>query len=147
MVWTTLGSQAGPRHRGQGDTEGKAKHSRLAGRGLNKYGNLPFRLVSGAASRVGLWAACQNLKSLEAPRGFSHLFRAGGLSKTLLSPGRLLQNGSHCRSTGHNVYSKDWGGMRTSHCPEAATSRIHLSVRLFSRISCQQPSMTCRIFI
>lgn len=42
MVWTTLGSQVGPIHRGQGDTEGKGQ-AFLTGRarGLNKYGNLP----------------------------------------------------------------------------------------------------------
>lgn len=42
---------------------------------------------------------------------FSHVFSSDGLNNTLLSQGRVLENGSSRGNSGRNVHSKDrgWG--------------------------------------
>ena len=78
-----------PIHRGQGETEEAADHSRLVGGRFNKQENLLMRLVLGGhkVSRSPHSPARILKVYIEAFTGLSHTYRPGDLSTTLLSQG------------------------------------------------------------
>lgn len=58
---------------------------------------------------------------IEALTGLSHVHHPDGLSNTLLSHARVLENGSYGGSSRQNTHSKDGGGVRSLSLPGASS--------------------------
>lgn len=102
-------------YRGQTETTKEAGHSRLVGGRFNKQGNLPRRPILGSHYRNRSAPARQNHRSLY--RGLNWI-QSVSLSKTLLSQGCILENGSHCGNSGQTVHSKFRGELESLWSPK-----------------------------
>lgn len=90
----------------------EADQSRLVSGSFNKQGTLCMRLVLGS-HKTGRTSQppTRFLKVyIEALMGFSHVYSPSGLNDTVISEDCVLENSSHCRNDGQNIYSKDKGG-------------------------------------
>ena len=81
---------------------------------------------------------------IEALTGLSHVHHPDGLSNTLLSHARVLENGSHGGSSGQNTHSTDGGGVGSLSLPGASlrVNRCHIWSITSSNNSAKM-SLTC----
>lgn len=82
---------------------------------------------------------------IEALTGLSHVHHPDGLSNTLLSHARVLENGSYGGSSGQNTHSKDSGGVRSLSLPGASSGGqpCHI-LSITSSNNSAKMSLTCR---
>ena len=140
---TIINLQTGPRTQRAGRDQGKRQPSRLVGGGFTA-GKLTEACL-GCSKMRSLYPPTRTLQVyIEALTGLSHVHHPDGLSNTLLSHARVLENSSHGGSSGQNTHSKDGGGVRSLSLPGASSrvNRCHI-LSITSSNNSAKMSLTC----